>query len=122
MIVEDGGIRSLRCVRANKHDLGFLRVELKKIDEMPVINGICALAQIVKLFGDTVVEEDRIKARVIRVLLKRHVEVLNDVGHGGEVYRSWRAGGSRTELWGTPARSAAEGEVPSLTYWDLMES
>ena len=81
MIVEDGGIRSLRCVRANKHDLGFLRVELKKIDEMPVINGI-------KLFGDTVVEEDRIKARVIRVLLKRHVEVLNDVGHGGEVYRS----------------------------------
>ena len=33
-----------------KHDFGFLRVfQLKKINEMPVVNGICELAQIVKL-------------------------------------------------------------------------
>ena len=32
---------------------------------MPVVNGICALMQIVKLFGDTVDGEDRVKARVI---------------------------------------------------------
>ena len=42
----------------NKHDFGFLRVELKKIDEMPVVNGIRTLSQIVKLFGLTVVGED----------------------------------------------------------------
>ena len=47
---------------ANKHDFGFLRVELKKIDKMPVFNGICALTQIVKMFGDAVVGEDRVKA------------------------------------------------------------
>ena len=41
------------CGCADKHNFGFLRVKLKKIDELPVINGICALTQIVKLFGDT---------------------------------------------------------------------
>ena len=70
------------CGCADKHNFGFLRVELKKIDEMPVVNGICALTQIVKLFGDTVVGEDRIKACVIRILVKRHVKVLNNVGQG----------------------------------------
>ena len=64
------------CGCANKHNFGFLRVKLKKIDEMPVVNGICALMQIVKLFGDTVVGEDRVKARVVCVLVKRHVKVL----------------------------------------------
>ena len=34
-------------------------------------------AQIVKLFEDSVVGEDRVKARVVRLLVKRHVEVLN---------------------------------------------
>ena len=63
---------------ANKHDFGFMRVELKKIYEMLY----CALTQIVKLFGGTVVGEDRVKARVIRILVKRLVEVLNDVGQG----------------------------------------
>ena len=70
------------CGCADKHDFGFLRVELKKIDEMPVVNGICTLMQIVKLFGDAVVGEERVKARVIRILVKRHVEVLNNVGQG----------------------------------------
>ena len=70
------------CGYADKHNFGFLRIKLKKIDEMPVINDICALTQIVKLFGDTVVGEDRVKARVVRVLVKRHVEVLNYVGQG----------------------------------------
>ena len=51
------------CGCVIKRDFVFLRVKLKKIYEMPVVNGICALTQIVKLFGDTVVEEDRIKAR-----------------------------------------------------------
>ena len=68
------------CGCADKHNFGFLRVKLKKIDEMPVVNGICALTQIVKLFGDTVVGEDRIKARVIHIWVKRHVEVFNYVG------------------------------------------
>ena len=45
-------------------------------------DGICALTQIVKLFGDTVVGEDRVKARVVHVVVKRHVEVLNYVGQG----------------------------------------
>ena len=76
------------CGCADKHNFGFLRVELKKIDEMPVVNGICALTQIVKLFGDTVVGEDGVKARVVRVLVKRHVEVHND----GVRCRSWKAG------------------------------
>ena len=70
------------CGCADKHDFGFLRVKLKKIDEMPVVNGICALTQIVKLFGDTVVGEHGVKARVVRVLVKRQVEVLNYVGQG----------------------------------------
>ena len=70
------------CGCADKHDFGFLRVKLKKIDEMPVVNGICALTQIVKMFGDTVVGEDRIKARDISVLVKRQVEVPKDVGQG----------------------------------------
>ena len=70
------------CGCADKHDFGFLRVELKKIDEMPVVNGICALTQIFKLFGGTVVGEDGVKARVVRVLVKRLVEVLNAVGQG----------------------------------------
>ena len=30
----------------------FLRVKLEKVDEMPVINGICALPQIIKLNRD----------------------------------------------------------------------
>ena len=70
------------CRCADKHNFGFLRVKLKKNDEMPVVNDICALTQIVKLFGDTVVGEDRVKARIVRVLMKRHVKVLNYVGQG----------------------------------------
>ena len=46
---------------------------------MPVVNGICELVQIVKLYRDTVVGEDRVKACI---LVKRLVEVLNDVGQG----------------------------------------
>ena len=36
---------------------------LHDFSEMPVVNGICALTQIVKLFGDTVVGEDGVKAQ-----------------------------------------------------------
>ena len=43
------------CGDADKH-----KHKLKKIDEMPVVNGICALMQIIKLFGDTMVGEDRV--------------------------------------------------------------
>ena len=49
---------------------------------MPVVNGICALTQIVKLFGDTVVGEDIVTAHVVRILVKGHIEVLNDVRQG----------------------------------------
>ena len=40
------------CGCADKHNFGFLWVKLKKIDEMPVVNVICALTQIVELFGE----------------------------------------------------------------------
>ena len=79
MFIEDGRDRFLRCLGADKHDFGFLRVKLTKVDEMPVIDGICAIPQIIRLIGDIMAGEDRIKV-VIRVLMKRHVEFLNDVG------------------------------------------
>ena len=59
---------------ADKHDFGFLRVELEKVDEVPVIDGICALLQIIKLIRDTMAGGDGIKACVICFLVKRHVD------------------------------------------------
>lgn len=43
------------CRCADEHYFRFLQVELEKVDEMPVINGISAFLQVVKLIGDFIV-------------------------------------------------------------------
>ena len=68
--------------RFHEHDFRFLRIQLKKVDKMPIIDCICALPQISELIRHAVAGEDREETCVICVLMERYFEAMNYVGQG----------------------------------------
>ena len=69
-----------RC--AGEYNFGFLRLQLKKVDKMPIIDCICALLLISELIGHAVAGEDREETCVICILMERYFKAMNYVGQG----------------------------------------
>ena len=67
-----------RC--ADKHKFGFLWIQLKNVNEMPIIDGIRATPHISEFIGDAMSGEDSEETCVICILMERYFEILNDVG------------------------------------------
>ena len=61
-----------RC--AIEHNFGFLRIQLKNVNKMPIIDCICALPQISELIRHAVAGEDREETCVICILMERYFD------------------------------------------------
>ena len=65
---------------ADEHNFGFLRIQLKKVNEMPIIDCIRSLPQISELIRHAMAGEDREETCVICILMEGYFEVMNYVG------------------------------------------